>query len=177
MGSKDMTDTFEIEETHNLQEYEEQYMGSLYHSSAQTRITNLLSNDERFSVFVELSLDATQIDLSQFGLKAKDKLIPDICLYPKGHLKKRGRDVRKVPDIPLLAIEVISPDQGSDEILAKFEAYFTLGVKSCWLVEPSVEVVHIYPQPSQHKTFDMNDTEIFDEIIDIHLPIQSIFQW
>lgn len=158
-------------------EDEEQKVGSLYHSSAQTRIISLLSRDERFMPFVELSLDVSQIDLSQFCFKAKEKLIPDICLYPKGLLKKKGRDSLKVSEIPLLAIEVISPEQGIDEIIAKFEAYFAFGVKSCWLVEPLVDVVHVYPQPYQHRTFDMNDTEVIDEVIDIRLPIQKIFEW
>ncbi len=77
--------------------------------------------------------------------------------------------------MPLLAIEVLSPEQGIEEILAKFDAYFALGVKSCWLVEPAVDVLHVYPQPDQHSTFDMNDIDIVDEIMDIRLPIQKIF--
>ncbi len=33
-----------------------------------------MPNDERFTPFVELSLDASKIDLSQFNIKAKDEL-------------------------------------------------------------------------------------------------------
>jgi len=51
-----------------------------------------------------------------------------------------------------------------------------LGVKSCWLVDPSVDVVHVYPQIDQHKTFDMSDTEVIDNIMDIRLPIPEIFE-
>jgi len=47
----------------------------------------LLFNDKRFKPFIELSLDASQMDLSQFGLKTKDELIPDICVYQKESLK------------------------------------------------------------------------------------------
>ena len=165
-----MSDLNEFED--EALEDEEQKMGSLNHSMVQGQINGLLF----FQIMPELTLDVSPLDLSQFGLNAKKELIPDMCLYPKGHLKKRGRDLLRVSEIPLLAIEVISPKQGSDDILAKFEAYFTLGVKSCWLVDPSLDVIHIYPQIDQHKTFDMSDTEVIDEVMDIRLPIKEIFE-
>ena len=77
--------------------------------------------------------------------------------------------------MPLLAIEVVSPQQGIDEILAKFDAYFALGIKSCWLVVPSLEVLDVYSQPDQHHTFDLGDTEVVDKVLDIRLPVQEIF--
>jgi Uma2 family endonuclease len=156
---------------------EESKMGSLYHGLTQGLLITALSQKKKFTVIPELSLDVSQIDLKPFGIKAKDKLIPDICIYPKGQFKKKGRDFLKVSEIPLLAIEVISPEQGTNEIIAKFEAYFSLGIKSCWLVDPLVDVVHVYSEPNQHRTYDMNDTEVFDEVMDIHLPIQDIFAW
>jgi len=76
-----------------------------------------------------------------------------------------------------LVIEVLSPKQTIDDILAKFKAYFTLGIKSCWLVTPAIRAIAIYSQPSNFKTFGMNDTEVIDEIMDIHLPIQKVFGW
>jgi Uma2 family endonuclease len=73
-------------------------------------------------VFIELSLEVSQIDLSQFGLKAKEELKPDICLYPKTEKSGfRKRDILKMSDMPLLAIEIISPKQGIDDILTKFD--------------------------------------------------------
>ena len=168
-----MTETLAIEE---YGEYEDINVGSLNHSIVQTQIAGLLLNDDRFKTMVELSLDTSQIDLSQFGLKAKDELKPDICVYPKT-IKRKRRDILRMSEMPLLAIEVISPSQSIDSLLTKFDAYFDLGVKSCWLVIPSVDIVDVYSQPDKHKTFDMNDTEIFDEVMDIRLPIQKIFEW
>ena len=78
--------------------------------------------------------------------------------------------------MPVLAIEVLSPNQSINELLRKFDAFFALGIKSCWLVIPSLEVVKIFSQDSQ-KTFDMqHDTEVIDESIDIRLPLQQIFE-
>jgi Uma2 family endonuclease len=74
-------------------------------------------------------------------------------------------------------IEIISPEQGIREILAKFDAYFALGVKSCWLVMPEIKTITVYSQPDNFKNFDHNDTEVIDEIIDIRLQISQIFNW
>jgi Uma2 family endonuclease len=80
-------------------------------------------------------------------------------------------------EMPLLAIEILSPKQTIDDIIAKFKAYFALGVKSCWLVTPSIRAIAIYSQPNNFKTFGMNDTEMIDSVLDIHLAIQNVFGW
>ena len=151
-------------------------MGSVNHSVVQGRIAGLLFNDGRFTVMPELSLDISQIDLSQFGIKAKNELKPDICLYPN-NVGGKKRDILRMPDKPLLVIEIISPEQGIREILAKFDAYFALNAKSCWLVMPEIKTITVYSQPDNFHNFDYNDTEIVDEVIDIRLPISEIFNW
>jgi Uma2 family endonuclease len=163
---------------------EDEDMGSLYHSAMQANLTGMLINDKRLAVLVELSLDTKQIDLSQFGLKAKDGLKPDVCAYikhspeqqPSQGKSRLDTDVLKVPKMPELAIEVLSPSQSINELLRKFDAFFALGIKSCWLVIPSLEVVKVFSQDS-NKTFDIqHDTEVIDESLDIRLPLQKIFE-
>jgi Uma2 family endonuclease len=97
-------------------------VGSLNHSIAQARLTGLLSNDERFTLAVELSLDISQIDMSQFGIKAKEELKPNVCCYPNS-VGFKSDDILKMSEMPLLAIEILSPKQTIDDILAKFKAY------------------------------------------------------
>ncbi|EDN69149.1 protein containing DUF820 [Beggiatoa sp. PS] len=151
-------------------------MPSRNHSFTQARITSLLSNDERFTPFVELSLDASQTDLTQFGLKIKEEIIPDICIYPESVGFNDEDDEQKMQKMPLLTIEILSPKQAISDILAKFKAYFALGVKSCWLIVPSLKTVAVYSQPNHFRTFGMDATEVFDDIMDIRLPIQKIFR-
>jgi len=159
------------------QDYEVQKMGSWNHSMTQSRVVSLLSNDERFVAPVELSLDVAQTDLSPFGLKAKGELIPDVCLYLKnGTRPKRGDDILKMSEMPLLVIEILSIKQSIDDILNKIKAYFALGVKSCWLIVPMNESVTVYASPHQFKTFGTDSTEIIDETVDIRLPIQKLFE-
>jgi Uma2 family endonuclease len=152
-------------------------MASLNHSLTAGRIAGLLFNDERFEVMPELSLDGSQIDLSQFGIKNKEELIPDVAVYTDPPPQPSPMDdVLMVSQMPDLVIEVLSPKQRISEIFAKFKAYFALGVKSCWLALPLIEVIDVYSQPDQHRTFDMNDTEVIDEVMDIRLPIAKVFK-
>lgn len=151
-------------------------VGSLNHSIVQTQIATLLARDERFRVLVELSLDTSQFDLSLFGLKTKDEMIPDVCLYPNTVKFNPVGDIFKMPTMPLLIIEVVSPSQGLDDIVKKFKAYFAFGIKSCWLVTPTIQVVTVYSQLDNFKTFDtQHENEVIDKVLDIHLPLPQIF--
>lgn len=77
-----MSEVLELED--EVLEDDVDNMGSLNHSLIQGKITTLLSNDDKYVAMPELSLDASQIDLSQFGLKTKEELKPDVCVY-SGH--------------------------------------------------------------------------------------------
>jgi len=100
-----------------------------------------LENEVR-DIMPSRNQDSSQIDLSQFAFKAKDELIPDISVYlelPEESEDELEQDILKMTQMPELVIEVLSPKQAITEILSKFKAYFTLGIKSCWLVIPSVK--------------------------------------
>ncbi|RKZ38875.1 MAG: hypothetical protein DRQ49_13120 [Gammaproteobacteria bacterium] len=156
-------------------ENEEQNMGSVIHSGTQAKLVGLLFNDEKFSLFTELSLDTTQIDLSQFGLKSKDELKPDVCLYTNPPEVEPPDDIVKTTQMPDLAIEILSPSQTVSELIAKIKAYFALNIKSCWLVIPALTTINVFTQPKHYKTFTLNDSEVVDELMDIHLPIVKLF--
>ncbi len=159
---------------------ESQYVGSLNHSFTQAQLTSKLSSEERFTTYVELSLDVSQTDLTPYGLKTKEELKPDICLYEDtasdSPNPEPSYDVLRVSQMPTLAIEIISPKQGIDDILSKFKAYFALGIKSCWLVTPAFEAITVYSGIKDFKIFDVRrDSEIVDDLLGIHLPLQKIF--
>jgi len=105
-----MSEAIELDD--EIIEEESVDMPSKKHSTAQTNITGLLYNDERFTTFVELTLDTTKLDLTQFGIKDKDGLVPDVCAYlePPGDDDELSDEIR-VTKMPDLAIEVLSPRQ------------------------------------------------------------------
>jgi Uma2 family endonuclease len=121
------------------------------------------------------------LDLTQFGLKTKDELKPDISVYlaqtETSPAVKADRDILKISKMPDLVIEILSPLQSVNALLRKFDAFFSLGVKSCWLVIPALEEARVFSAPLDYKIFDVQrDTEVTDTIMDIRLPIAKFFQ-
>lgn len=155
----------------NPETEEVEEMGSHNHSAIQANLTYLLKRTGRYSVYTELSLDTTPLDPKLF--KVKDEIKPDVCVYPKRGLI-RPFDILKMSEMPLLVVEVLSPKQSAYEILEKFAAYFALGVKSCWLVDPLTAIVAVYSTLETHQIFAAG--EVVDEAIELDLPFDEIFE-
>jgi Uma2 family endonuclease len=166
-----------LAEFENFENGASQNMGSLNHSVIQARLAGSFFNNNKFTPAVELSLDISRLDLNQLAIKAKDELKPDVCLYPSNRGLSKPDDILKMSEMPLLAIEILSPKQSIDDILAKFKAYFALDIQSCWLVIPILESITVYAQKIDNfRLFNAkSDTEAIDEILDIRLSLQNIF--
>lgn len=150
-------------------------MGSWAHSTIQSILAGLINKEGRFNAPVELSLDVSSIDLSQFGIAEKE-IEPDICLYTKKKRVEKGSDLVRMSEMPEVAIEILSPEQSITELSKKKLTYFALGVKSFWLVIPDNETITVYSAPNKFTTFDTKDAEVIDEVMDIRLPIKEIFE-
>ncbi len=77
-------------------------------------------------------------------------------------------------EMPLLAVEILSPSQGTQEILDKFKVYFDAGIKSCWLIVPILRSVMVYSEAEEAQTF--HSGEVVDSVSDIRIPIDQIFE-
>jgi len=156
----------------------EDEVGSLNHSTVKINLGGLLKFkcDKKLAVMSELSLDISQYDLSEYALGVKEELKPDICAYLKRPIIPKGQnDLVKVSQMPDLAIEILSPRQAIDYLIRKINAYFELGVKSCWLVIPSLDEVRVFSQPRTYKSFDLNSHLIVDEVMEISVPLANVF--
>ena len=162
-----------IETIDDEAEFEEDVdVGSFNHGYIQMRLGSLLDQSGKVTPVSELSLDITGIDLATFDLSLKEEIKPDIALYERRSLS-RPFDILKMKEMPLVAIEILSPRQGSYDILRKFKLYFALGVRSCWLVDPALATITVYRSMDQHRTF--SGGEVYDEPTGIRLPIEDIF--
>jgi Uma2 family endonuclease len=175
-----MSDIYEIE--NNAIDGEDE-MGSLNHSTVQTNLAGLLKFkcDKKLAVMTELSLDISQHDISQYDLEASAELKPDVCAYLKRPVIPEGKnDLIKVSQMPDLVIEILSPRQSVCYLVRKTKAYFELGVRTAWLVNPDQKIITVYSLPSHHlrgKTFALDTTpEVIDEIIDIRFLMREIFE-
>ncbi|MBV7333546.1 Uma2 family endonuclease [Chloroflexi bacterium TSY] len=156
-----------------LQEEEQEFddMGSFNHSTVQANVAYLLKRIGKFTVSVELSLDSSSLDKNIFDVK--DELIPDVCIYPKRKLLSPF-DVLKMKDMPLMVVEVLSFRQFQSSLIEKFNAYFALGIESCWLVDPVIRNVHVFSTINDWKTFSIGD-DLIDSKLNIQFPVAEVF--
>lgn len=150
-------------------------MGSFNHGCIQANLASILKKNTQHRVGIEVSLDLGTIDSGSFNIKAKEELKPDLCVYSKRNLN-RFQDVLKMTEMPLLAVEILSPKQGTYDILEKFKVYFALGIPSCWLVEPVSGSLMVYQRDAQDKPQTFFSGEVVDECLNIRFELAEVFE-
>lgn len=141
-------------------------MPSRNHSLVQTQIGFLLKRDygKEFSILSE----------AEISFLPKNA-VPDICIYPKMQVNFEEEDVIKMPNPPITAIEILSPKQALEDVVAKArDIYFPNGVKSVWVVMISLKTVAIIALNTEPKYF--TSSELFDPSTNIRLVVNEIFQ-
>lgn len=162
----------EVAEDFNEEIEEVTDIGSFNHGYLQMRLGMLFAQTGKYTPISELTLDVSGIDVSQFGLRSKEEIKPDISVYSRRGLS-RPQDILKMSDMPLLAVEIVSPRQGLYDLINKFRVYFVLGVQSCWLIEPTISTVTVSSAMDAWETYARGD--VIDEKLDLRLPIEQIF--
>lgn len=168
-----MSDVWVVDELEQAEQEGMVEVGSRNHSRVQANLAFLFKKLGEYTVFTELSLDIKNVDLTQFDLRVSSELKVDVCLYPKQPMNPL-QDILKMEEMPLLAVEIISPRQGLYEITEKFRLYFSLGVKSCWLVIPNNQTVTVYRSATEFHNYGSDD--VIDQQLDVQIPIQEIFE-
>lgn len=117
---------------------QDEAMPSLNHSYICLQILRQLLQNEEIAPLPELTLDIG------------NGLTPDISVFPAEEIQPNFfRDVSKFPQMPILAIEVISSSQTIQELLEKAEQLVKAGIKSVWTVEPHSRSVFVMTQAEE----------------------------
>jgi Uma2 family endonuclease len=98
---------------------------------------------------------------------------PDISIFPPSQLNLRA-DKIKTKEPPLGTIEILSPTQNINDLVDKADQYFQHGVKSCWVIIPSMAGVAIYSASGKYVFFNENDIAR-DEVLGIEVPVAELF--
>ncbi|KAK0038626.1 Uma2 family endonuclease [Biomphalaria pfeifferi] len=115
----------EVEEITDLSQTEENEMPSFNHSYICNRVLRQLFENEAIEALPELTLD---IDKG---------ITPDISVFEKNTIKPNFlRDFVRFPEMPIIAIEVISASQNIQDLLEKAELMVNNGIKAVWTIEP-----------------------------------------
>ena len=59
--------------------------------------------------------------------------------------------------VPDLAVEVVSPTNTAEAVLAKLEEYFRAGTRLVWVVFPDQEKVYVYESPTTVRILQAGD--------------------
>lgn len=98
--------------------------------------------------------------------------IPDIAFSSaKRPLVKRG----SVPEMPDLAVEVLSPNQSLKELREKARYFLANGTKLVWLVIPEKRLIEVYT-PDKEEVLTEADTLDGDDVLPgFSMPVRAVF--
>ena len=136
---------------------------SYHHSYLCTKVARALDTLETHTVLTELTLAILEKDY-----------VPDVSVYPKRSINFLGEDTVRMTEMPITAIEILSPSQTLQDALDKFKIYFKAGIKSCWLVVPATQTVTVYSEPNEGRVF--HSGELVDPALNIRIPVEAIFR-
>lgn len=112
--------------------------------------------------------------MSEITLALPDReRVPDLGIYPKVHYNPSDEEIR-MTEMPLCAIEILSPKQAVFDLIIKSKEYFDAGVKSYWLVNPLLENVHVFSDYETRTYYGKNDI-LGDENLGIEFKTADIF--
>ena len=78
--------------------------------------------------------------------------------------------------VPNLAVKVVSPSNGFDEVVAKIRDYFFAGVQLVWVVLPRQRQVYAYESPEQVRILsEKHELEGGTVLPGFRLPLTELF--
>lgn len=141
-------------------------MPSLNHGILQARLAAEISKNygKQYEVPSEVDLELPN---------AKKPTVPDLAIIPKKKVDWLN-DVLRVKEPPLTVIEILSPMQNIETVKNKiFDNYFAAGVKSAWLVVPSLQTISVYTPDGKMSTYSNGAMQ--DPVIGVTLNLEEIF--
>ena len=140
---------------------EERNMGEIGHSLVHAEVTIWFGAHRRewkIRVMTELR---TRVGATRVRL-------PDVTVaYDDEAMKER---VRKTP--PLIAIEVLSPDDRLPRVLVRLADFWNMGIRNVWLLDPEERSAYTYTENGL-KVVDMDRLVVADSAI--YLDLQEVF--
>lgn len=146
-------------------ELQDEKMSSFNHSEVQSRLAFLLMSAYRqqYSILTELDFEF-----------ASGKTRPDLCILPKRKADWLADEI-VVQEVPLTTIEILSPEQSLNSLTDRiYKKHFPAGVKSVWLVVPTVQTVSVL-LPDRHQ-INVSEGVVTDPVTGIHLNVSEIFE-
>ncbi len=110
----------------------------LRHNAIRQRIATQLRQ------FVESNHMGMVVEEMDFRLGPDTVRNPDAAFITAEHLKSIDPDRSPVDGAPILAVEVISPSNRTEDTVKKIQQYLQAGCRSVWVVYPTLRLVEIH---------------------------------
>ena len=82
----------------------------------------------------------------------------DVALFSLDVLRRQNDETRMVLGVPILAVEILSPNDKHEEIREKIVEYLRTGVSLLWEVDPDFQTVRVYRQDHEPVMFNRKQT-------------------
>jgi Uma2 family endonuclease len=106
---------------------------SVYHSAIAVNIAGELVSQKEFRAHSELTIVIDGEDHQ-----------PDISVYKRKKLNYISEEDRvKTEELPLTAIEIVSPSQTMNDLIKKADIYLRAGIQSVWIVHPQTHSITV----------------------------------
>ncbi len=89
----------------------------------------------------------------------------DVALFSLEVLQHQTDQTRLVRGVPILAVEILSPNDKHDEIREKIMEYRRTGVKLIWEVDPDFQTIRVHRQEQEPVMFNRNQTLAGDKVL------------
>ncbi len=137
----------------------EEEMPSYIHSYLCQEIIEHLLKNKSIRPFPELTL------------AIGNGLTPDISVYPRTNVKPDFfHDISKFPEMPIIAIEIVSASQNIEDLIIKSQTLVDNGIKAVWTVEPFTNTVFVTDKTGKKR---LHNQEVESE--DIKVDFRQIF--
>jgi Uma2 family endonuclease len=111
---------------------------ALRHNMIRQRIAT------RLRQYVESRQLGIVVEEMDFRLGPNTVRNPDVAFITADHLKRIDLDRSPVDGAPMVAIEVISPSNRTEDMAKKTKQYLSAGCRSVWIVYPALRTVEIH---------------------------------
>jgi len=81
-----------------------------------------------------------------------------------------------VDGVPLLAVEILSPSDKHEDIVAKIDLYLEVGVAVIWVLDPDFKTVTVYGNGAEPQLFNLNQSIAESPFLPgLNLPVKELF--
>lgn len=145
------------------------------HAATESRIVHVLRNwlDSQ----ADFAADVLSGEAGSILAQNPDTTVGiDVALFSLDVLRQQTDQTRLVLGVPILAVEILSPNDKHEEIREKIVEYLRTGVALVWEVDPDFQTIRVHRKDHEPVMFNRNQTLTGEEILPgFEVPAADLF--